>query len=87
MLEFNRLAVTQRDEVVPILRMMTVQTPDAHASVVELHIAVYQQVLAAFEIDGKIPLRSVASTARGNGFWDGLCGDGKLPPSLRNGFI
>jgi hypothetical protein len=66
-LEINKFAVAQRQEVVSIIRVVAVQTPDSHTSMEQFHVPMDEQIFPPFEIHGKVLLRSVACPTRSNG--------------------
>ncbi len=53
LVELDRLSITQRQEVVPILSVVAVKTPNKHSAVVELHVLVDQQVFPPLEVHRK----------------------------------
>jgi hypothetical protein len=77
-LEINRLAVTQRQKIVAIIRAVAVQAPDSHAAVAELYILMDKQIFPSLEVSGKILLRTVTRTARSDGLRQGCQRDRKL---------
>jgi hypothetical protein len=62
------LTIAQWEQVVSVVGMMTIQTPEPYAPMVQANIGMYQQVLLAPEIDREIPFRSMT----GSTWRDGL---------------
>jgi hypothetical protein len=66
-LKINWFTVTERQEIVAIVRVVAVQAPNSHTAVVQLDVSVDQESFPSLEIHGKILFRAVACAARSNG--------------------
>ena len=77
-LEINGLTVAQRQKIAAIIRVVTVQTPDSHAAVVQFQILMDQEIFSSLEIHGEIFFRTVACAARSNGLGERRQWYGKL---------
>jgi len=63
----DQLSVTERKQIVALIRMVTIQAPDTDAPVVQSNVPVHQQVFPAFEIHREVLFRPVTRAARSNG--------------------
>ena len=77
-LEIDQLAVAKGEEIVSLNRVMTVEAPNAHSTMLELNVSVNKQSFTPLEIDREVLFWTVTGPARGNSFGQRLERDGKF---------
>ena len=77
-LEVDQLPVAEREEMISLVRVMTVEAPDAHTTMLELNVSVNKQSLTPLEIDREVLFRTMTGPARGDSLGQGCERDGEF---------
>jgi hypothetical protein len=70
-LEVDQLPVAEGEEMISLVRVMTVEAPDAHSTMLELNVSVNKQRLTPLEIDREVLFRTMTGPAWGDSLGQG----------------
>jgi hypothetical protein len=81
-LEIDQLTVAEREEIVPLFRVMTVEAPHTYSPMFELNVSMNEQGFTPLEIYREVLFRTVTGATGGNSLGQGLEWDGKFQLAL-----